>query len=182
MERSTPTNNNSFNNKEGNHSVMRKTNINIQDLRRKIYIKAKAEKSWRFWGIYVHVSKLEILEASYMQAKQNNGAPGIDGVTFAEIESAGAHKFLEELRNELLTKTYTPKGHRKHEIPKADGKKRTLRAPLLIQIGKKMKLLYVLIFINLGEYSHYIFNNKNSDEKNHKKVQSNRQTISFRCC
>lgn len=127
---------------------MRKTNINLQDLRRKIYIKAKTEKSWRFWGIYVHVCKLEVLETSYMQAKQNNGAPGIDGVTFADIESAGRTKFLEELRHELLTKTYKPIGHRKHEIPKGDGKKRTLSIPSIRDrvVQGALKLILEAIF------------------------------------
>ena len=60
---------------------MRKS-MNLQDLRRRIYVKAKAEPSWRFWGLYVHVCKLETLREAYRLAKKNNGAPGIDGVTF----------------------------------------------------------------------------------------------------
>ena len=43
---------------------MIKMNIKLQDLRRKIYIKAKAEKSWRFWGIYVHKKVLRHLMRS----------------------------------------------------------------------------------------------------------------------
>ena len=58
---------------------MIKTPINLQDLRRRIYIKAKAEPAWRFWGLYVHVCKMETLRAAYALAKANNGAPGIDG-------------------------------------------------------------------------------------------------------
>jgi RNA-directed DNA polymerase len=53
----------------------------LQDLRRRIYVKAKAEPSWRFWGLYVHVCKTETLRAAYEMAKQNDGAPGVDGVT-----------------------------------------------------------------------------------------------------
>src|SRR5205823_5393377 len=59
---------------------MIKTPINLQDLRRKIYTKAKAETAWRFWGLYVHVCKMETLHEAYLLAKKNNGAPGIDGV------------------------------------------------------------------------------------------------------
>ena len=59
---------------------MTKTSINLQDLRRKIYIKAKADKTWRFWGLYVHVCKLETLQEAYKMAKSNKGAPGIDGI------------------------------------------------------------------------------------------------------
>ena len=50
--------------------------ISLQDLRRRLYVKAKAEKDWRFWGLYVHVGKLEALRAAYDVAKENNGAPG----------------------------------------------------------------------------------------------------------
>jgi len=59
---------------------MTKTPIKLQDLRRKIYTKAKADKAWRFWGLYVHVCKWETLHEAYLLAKKNNGAPGIDGV------------------------------------------------------------------------------------------------------
>ena len=64
---------------------MIKASINLQDLRRKIYIKAKTEKTWRFWGLFVHVTKLETLREAYNLAKRNNGAAGIDGVTFKDI-------------------------------------------------------------------------------------------------
>ena len=61
------------------------TPVSLQDLRRNIYVKAKAEPSWRFWGLYVHVCKMETLRAAYEMAKQNDGAPGVDGVTFEAI-------------------------------------------------------------------------------------------------
>jgi RNA-directed DNA polymerase len=86
---------------------MTKTSIELQDLRRRIYVKAKAEPSWRFWGLYVHICKLETLREAYETAKQNDGAPGIDGVTFEAIEARGAEAFLEQIRGELV--------HRFHE-------------------------------------------------------------------
>ena len=96
----------------------------LQDLRRKIYTKAKTEKSKRFWGLYVHVSKMETLREAYRLARKNNGAPGIDGVTFEAIEKSGVEAFLEEIRHELVSRTYRPLRNRKHEIPKGgDGKK-----------------------------------------------------------
>ena len=52
---------------------MTKASIGLQDLRRRIYVKAKAEPSWRFWGLYVHVCKVETLRAAYEMAKQNDG-------------------------------------------------------------------------------------------------------------
>src|SRR3954451_16764171 len=87
---------------------MTKAPIDLQELRRRIYVKAKAEPSWRFWGLYVHVCKLETLHEAYWLAKKNNGAPGIDGVTFEAIEAGGVETFLEQLRDELVQRTYQP--------------------------------------------------------------------------
>ena len=96
----------------------------LQDLRRKIYTKAKAEPAWRFWGLYVHISKLGTLREAYRLAKANNGAPGIDGVTFEAIEERGVEGFLQEIRDELVSRTYRPMRNRKKAIPKGgDGKK-----------------------------------------------------------
>ena len=68
---------------------MTKAPIHLQDLRRRLYIKAKAEPTWRFWGLYVHVCKRATLWEAYRQAKANDGAPGIDGETFAAVEAGG---------------------------------------------------------------------------------------------
>ncbi len=103
--------------------------ISLQDLQRRLYVKAKAEKDWRFWGLYVHVSKLETLRAAYAVAKQNDGAPGIDGVTFEAIEAAGVEGFLAQLRDELVTRTYRPLRNRRVEIPKGEGRVRVLGIP-----------------------------------------------------
>jgi RNA-directed DNA polymerase len=105
--------------------------ISLQDLQRRLYVKAKAEKDWRFWGLYVHVVKLETLHAAYARAKQENGAPGIDGVTFAAIEDAGVEGFLAQLRDELVSRTYRPLRNRRVEIPKGGGKVRVLGIPAI---------------------------------------------------
>jgi RNA-directed DNA polymerase len=106
--------------------------ISLQDLRRRLYVKAKADKDWRFWGLYVHVAKLETLRAAYDLAKRNNGAPGSDGVTFDAIEAAGVDAFLVQLRDELVTRTYRPQRNRRVEILKDDGKNvRILRIPAI---------------------------------------------------
>ena len=108
---------------------MTNTPISLHDLRERIYIKAKADKAWRFWGLYVHVCKMETLWEAYSMAWRNNGAPGIDGVTFKDIEESGELEFLEELRDELVSETYRPSPNRKKEIPKGGGKVRTLGIP-----------------------------------------------------
>ena len=110
---------------------MTNTPISLQDLRRNIYVKAKAEPSWRFWGLYVHVCKMETLREAYALARKNNGAPGIDGVTFVVIEAQGVEKFLEQIHDELIDRTYVPLRARRREIPKDGGKVRVLSIPAI---------------------------------------------------
>ena len=109
---------------------MTKAPISLQALRRRIYVKAKTEPAWRFWGLYVHVCKRETLYEAYQMAKRNNGAPGIDGVTFESIEESGVESFLKEIQDELVTNMYRPLRVRKKEIPKDGGNKvRVLSIP-----------------------------------------------------
>jgi len=111
---------------------MTKPPISLQDLRRSLYVKAKAEPPWRFWGLYVHVCKIETLREAYQMARRNGGAPGIDGVTFEAIEDSGAESFLGQIRDELVANTYRPMRARKKEIPKDGGKKvRVLSIPAI---------------------------------------------------
>ena len=111
---------------------MTKASGSLQDLRRGIYVKAKTEPSWRFWGLYVHVCKMETLRQAYSMAKENKGAPGSDGVTFEDIEKHGVESFLEQIRTELIERTYVPLRSRKVEIPKDGGSKvRVLSIPTI---------------------------------------------------
>ena len=111
---------------------MIKAPINLQDLRRRIYVKAKAEPTWRFWGLYVHICKMETLQEAYRMAKSNDGAPGIDGVTFDAIEGSGVGRFLKQIQDELVYETYQPMRVRKKEIPKDGGTKvRVLSIPAI---------------------------------------------------
>ncbi len=110
---------------------MIKAPISLQDLRRRLYIKAKAEPGWRFWGLYVHICKRETLREAYRMAKANDGAPGIDGVTFQAVEAEGTEQFLDQLREELVQRTYRPQQARKVEIPKGNGKMRQLSVPCI---------------------------------------------------
>jgi RNA-directed DNA polymerase len=80
--------------------------VRLQDLKRRLYGMAKADKTKRFGDLYGYVSELETLRAGYELAKRNNGAPGIDGVTFEAIEAAGVDAFLAQLRGELVARTY----------------------------------------------------------------------------
>ena len=110
---------------------MRKAPIELHDLRRRIYVKAKAEPEWRFWGLFVHVCKLETLREAYALAKRNEGSPGIDGVTFEAIEAGGVERFIGQIREELVTGEYLPLRNRRQEIPKDGGKVRVLGIPAI---------------------------------------------------
>jgi RNA-directed DNA polymerase len=79
--------------------------------------------------LYVHVCKRETLREAYQLAQHNNGAPGIDGVTFAALEAKGVEGFLDQLREELVQRSYRPQRTRKVEIPKEGGKVRQLSIP-----------------------------------------------------
>jgi RNA-directed DNA polymerase len=105
--------------------------ISVQDLRRRLYVKAKSDSTWRFWGLYVHVCKLETLLEAYAVAKANDGAPGSDGVTFEAIEAKGVESFLTQLRDELVSGSYRPLPTRKHAIPKRGAGKRILQIPCI---------------------------------------------------
>ncbi len=110
---------------------MIKPSVQLQELRRRIYRKAKAEKAWRFWGLYVHVCRMETLRGAYQEAKANDGAPGLDGVSFESIEAQGVEEFLQNIQKELLARTYKPTKNRRVEIPKGGGKTRRLGIPTI---------------------------------------------------
>jgi RNA-directed DNA polymerase len=141
-------------NHKGGKGEMTKTPISVQDLRRRIYVKAKAEPTWRFWGLYVHVCKKETLREAYRMAKSNNGAPGIDGVTFEAIEESGVEGFLKQIQDELDQNTYQPMPVRKKEIPKDGGTKvRVLSIPAIRDrvVQGAIKLILEPIFVALGK-------------------------------
>src|SRR6266700_3082742 len=127
---------------------MTKAPINLQELRRRIYRKAKSDKTHRFWGLFVHVTKTETLEEAYRIAKGNGGAPGIDGQSFRDIESAGRVAFLEAVREDLLTDRYKPMPHRRVEIPNSNGKFRTLQIPCIRDrvVQGALKLILEAVF------------------------------------
>jgi len=108
---------------------MIKASVNLQELRRKIYGKAKTEKHWKFWGLYCHICKKETLKEAYRLARANGGAPGVDGKSFEDIETEGVEGFLEGIRQELLSRSYRPMPNRRVEIPKEKGKLRVLGIP-----------------------------------------------------
>jgi len=127
---------------------MTKTPSNLQDLRRRIYRKAKSDQTHRFWGLFVHITKIETLEEAYRTAKRNGGAPGIDGQTFEDIEKTGLTDFLAAVREDLVSGRYEPKPNRRVDIPKGNGKVRTLQIPCIRDrvVQGALKLILEAIF------------------------------------
>ena len=127
---------------------MIKAPIDLQELRRRIYRKAKSDQAHRFWGLFVHVTKMETLEEAYRLAKRNGGAPGIDHQTFNAIEAAGLEAFLLDLRDELLSGGYQTQPNRRVEIPKGNGKVRVLQIPCIRDrvVQGALKLVLEAIF------------------------------------
>ncbi|MGC2354818.1 MAG: group II intron reverse transcriptase/maturase, partial [Candidatus Acidiferrum sp.] len=103
----------------------------IRTLQRKLYVKAKAEPEYRFYLLYDKVYREDILEHAYKLAKGNRGAPGVDGMTFAQIEEAGVTEWLSGIRQELLEKRYKPQPVRRVTIPKPGGGERPLGIPTI---------------------------------------------------
>jgi RNA-directed DNA polymerase len=93
----------------------------IRTLQRKLYCKAKAEPAFRFYVLYDKICREDILHHAYELARVNAGAPGVDGVSFAQIEEQGLEAWLAGLREELVSKTYRPDPVRRVMIPKPDG-------------------------------------------------------------
>jgi RNA-directed DNA polymerase len=103
----------------------------IRTLQRKLYCKAKAEPAFRFYLLYDKICREDILQHAYALARANAGAPGVDGVTFKQIDALGVEAWLAGLREELVSKTYRPDPVRRVMIPKPGGGERPLGIPTI---------------------------------------------------
>jgi len=125
-------------------AVRLETPDKIRTLQRKLYCKAKAEPEFRFYLLYDKVCRQDILAHAYRLARANAGAPGVDGVTFAQIEAEGVDAWLASLREELALKMYRPAPVRRVMIPKPGGGERPLGIPTIrdrvVQTAAKLVL------------------------------------------
>jgi RNA-directed DNA polymerase len=116
----------------------------IRTLQRKLYRKAKAEPAFRFYVLYDKICREDILRHAYALARCNAGAPGVDGVTFAQIKEQGLEAWLAGLREELVSRTYRPDPVRRVNIPKPGGGERPLGIPTIrdrvVQTAAKLVL------------------------------------------
>jgi RNA-directed DNA polymerase len=124
------------------------TPTKIRILQRKLYVKAKAEPDYRFYLLYDKIYREDILRHAYDLVKSNQGAPGVDGQTFVEIEAAGQEEWLAGIRNDLKARTYRPQPVRRVMIPKPGGGERPLGIPSIRDrcVGAAAKLVLEPIF------------------------------------
>src|SRR5919106_3968445 len=115
----------------GRLMVSLRTPEKVEKLQRVLRAKAKESPSYRFYQLYDKVYREDLLAWAYERCRVNGGAPGVDGQTFADIETLGPEAWLSELAQELRNKTYRPAAVRRVWIPKADGKQRPLGIPTI---------------------------------------------------
>ena len=78
----------------------------VQTLQKALRAKAKAEPGYRFYSLWDKVYRRDVLWEAYRHCRANDGAPGVDGVTFDQIETQGVGPWLAKLQEELRSKSY----------------------------------------------------------------------------
>jgi RNA-directed DNA polymerase len=103
----------------------------VQKLQTALHAKAKGSPNFRFYALYDKVYREDVLAFAYECCKANGGAAGVDHQTFEDIEAYGLKRWLDELTQQLKSRTYQPKPVRRVYIPKPDGKQRPLGIPAI---------------------------------------------------
>lgn len=105
------------------------TQVRIRHLQQELAGKSKSEPGYRFYSLYDKVYRIDVLWEAWLKVRANKGSAGIDRMTVADIEAAGAESYIREIHEELKSKRYRPQPLRRVWIPKANGKKRPLGIP-----------------------------------------------------
>jgi RNA-directed DNA polymerase len=116
----------------------------VGKLQAALHTKAKESPTYRFYALYDKVYRGDVLLHAYERCRENRGAAGVDGQSFADIQAYGVQRWLAELAQELKGKTYRPQAVRRVWIPKADGKQRPLGIPTIRDRVVQMAAVLVL--------------------------------------
>jgi group II intron reverse transcriptase/maturase len=116
----------------------------VGKLQAALQAKAKRAPTYRFYALYDKVYRMDVLEHALARCRENGGAAGVDGQTFADIEAYGEAKWLGELAVELKNKTYQPQALRRVWIPKPDGSERPLGIPTIRDRVAQMAAVLIL--------------------------------------
>lgn len=116
----------------------------VGKLQKTLQDKAKRSPGYRFYLLYDKLYRADVLAYAYERCRHNGGAPGVDGQTFADIESYGRERWLGELAEALKTRTYRTQAVRRVWIPKPDGKQRPLGIPTVQDRVVQMAVVVVL--------------------------------------
>jgi len=98
----------------------------VWNLQQSLQAKAKANPTLRFYSLYDKIHRRDVLVHAWQRCRANGGSAGVDGQTFEKIEAQGLGAWLDEVTEQLKSKTYQPQAVRRVYIPKADGKQRPL--------------------------------------------------------
>ena len=149
----------------------------VQDLQRKLYRKAKQDKEFRFYVLYDKVRLPHFLREAYKRSKAKKGKPGVDGISFQDVEAYGVEKFISETIEELENRIYKPQAVLRVEIPKANGGTRPLGIPTVKDrvIQMAVKLVIEPIFEADFEESSYGFRPRRSAGEAVREIKQNLQ-------
>lgn len=153
----------------------------VRVLQRKLYLVAKKNPKRKFGVLYDKVYREDVLRAAYAQVRANKGAPGIDQQSFEMIEKeAGVDAFLDGIREKLIARRYKPLPVRRVYIPKADGTRRPLGIPVIVDrvVQAAVKIVIEPLFeANFKDFSYGFRPRKSAQQA----VGAVRKWLNYKC-